>query len=335
MSHIQFYSKEILKQYTRWRWGEEKLGEVISCPSSWEELAEMEAKYVIVGIAEDVGVRANYGRAGTSKAWQAFLSSFCNLQHNEYLSNESFVLLGEIDVKDELLGAQLLDAEDPFFPTKIGSLVKDIDLKVSETISRIIKLNKIPILIGGGHNNSYGNLKGAADGFGQAINCINFDAHTDFRPLEHRHSGNGFSYAKEEGFLNNYYIFGLHSAYTSAAVYEAMETEKATVAFSTFESLNSPEQFEAALAEAKKWSCGSNFGLELDLDAIANMGSSAMSPAGFRLDEAQQFVSYFASHKNLCYFHLCEGAPIFELFDRQVGKAMSYLVAAFLFQNQP
>jgi formiminoglutamase len=39
------------------------------------------------------------------------------------------------------------------------------------------------------------------------VNAINFDAHSDFRILEGRHSGNGFSYAYEEGFLKKYFIF--------------------------------------------------------------------------------------------------------------------------------
>jgi formiminoglutamase len=38
------------------------------------------------------------------------------------------------------------------------------------------------------------------------VNAINFDAHSDFRILEGRHSGNGFSYAYEEGFLKKYFI---------------------------------------------------------------------------------------------------------------------------------
>ncbi len=33
------------------------------------------------------------------------------------------------------------------------------------------------------------------------INSINLDAHSDFRPAEGRHSGNGFRYAEEDGYL--------------------------------------------------------------------------------------------------------------------------------------
>ena len=47
------------------------------------------------------------------------------------------------------------------------------------------------------------------------INILNIDAHADFRPLEGRHSGNGFSYAFREGFIKKYYAYGLHENYIS------------------------------------------------------------------------------------------------------------------------
>ena len=72
--------------------------------------------------------------------------------------------------------------------------------------NQIVLADKKPIIIGGGHNNAYGNIKGTSLAIGEPINVINFDAHSDFRPEEGRHSGNGFSYAYTEGFLNYYFI---------------------------------------------------------------------------------------------------------------------------------
>ncbi len=48
-----------------------------------EELEKTSAKFVIFGIPEDIGVRANYGKAGTSNAWQEFLKAFLNVQENQ------------------------------------------------------------------------------------------------------------------------------------------------------------------------------------------------------------------------------------------------------------
>src|SRR5438270_808448 len=45
------------------------------------------------------------------------------------------------------------------------------------------------------------------------INCINLDAHTDYRPEEGRHSGNAFRYAESDGFLQKYCVVGIHENY--------------------------------------------------------------------------------------------------------------------------
>ncbi|NND62375.1 MAG: formimidoylglutamase [Flavobacteriaceae bacterium] len=332
MENVIFYSNEHLKQFTRWRWGEEKLGEVIGTANSWEELTESTAKYVLIGIPEDIGVRANYGRPGASKAWNATLNSLCNFQNNAHLQSDNVIILGEVDCKEEMLEAQQLTDDDPFFPTKIGSLVKNIDDKVSSIVRSIVEINKVPILIGGGHNNSYGNLKGSSEAYDKPIHAINFDAHTDFRPLEHRHSGNGFTYAKEEGFLGNYFILGVHRNYTSQAILDSIEEMGKDIQMTYYEDINISEKntLKQSFEAAKKHCCGDYFGLELDMDAIRGMGSSALSPEGFSLSEARKYISYFSSHKNCCYIHICEGSPKHELHENQVGKSLAFLIADIL-----
>src|SRR5690606_20807701 len=139
-----------------------------------------------------------------------------------------------------------------------------------------------PVIIGGGHNNAFGNIKGAAEASGKAINVLNIDAHTDLRKLEHRHSGNGFSYALQNGFLEKYSVFGLHKNYTPQYIFEEMHASEA-MQYRLLEELpqqNRREEFQQALDFVKE----ETFGLELDCDAIANFPSSAISPAGFNLE---------------------------------------------------
>ena len=95
--------------------------------------------------------------------------------------------------------------------------INTVDDEVEKLVKIITEHKKIPIIIGGGHNNSYPCIKGAAKGLYKAgiipiaqINAINLDAHADFRPLEGRHSGNGFRYADEDGYLEKYCVIGLH-----------------------------------------------------------------------------------------------------------------------------
>lgn len=325
---LKFYSKDTLKRYTSPRKGETKFGQAVTTVSNWDALAKTNQQYVLLGIAEDIGVRANYGNGGTSLAWEACLNALCTIQHTKHTNADSLIILGEILCEKQMQQALQLDSSDGHYVEKLGELVGQIDQIVAAVIQQIIALGKTPIIIGGGHNNSFGNIKGTAAALGNPINCINFDAHTDLRALEHRHSGNGFSYAIKEGFLNKYFIFGLHRNYTPNEIYTSMEKEH-TIGFSFFEaiSIHNSVAFQQAVAEAEQFCGKTPFGLEVDLDAVAYMGSSAMSPSGFSVEQCRQFTRHFSKNDQCKYIHLCEGNPKRELFQGQVGKTLAYLVS--------
>jgi len=329
MSFLKIYSEKAVASFVKKRAGETKFGEKVSFVGSIENLENHSAKFVLLGIPEDIGVRANYGNPGTSKAWEVALGSLLNIQHNHLTNAENVILLGEIDCDRQMAQAEEISNEEPHSVEKLGELVSQIDHKVSTVVKAIIEAGKFPILIGGGHNNSYGNLKGTSEALKKTINCINFDAHSDFRTLEHRHSGNGFSYAFEEGFLEKYFIFGLHRNYSSEAIFSTIEKNSDAIKFNLFEDISILQKlsFSEALKEAENFCCNEDFGIELDMDAIESMGSSAVSPSGFTLNDARLFVSQFSKNKNARYLHICEGAPSVGLFHNQVGKAISYLVS--------
>ena len=329
MSFLKIYSEKELASFIKKRAGETKFGEKVCFVETLEDLKKHPAKYVLVGIPEDIGVRANYGNPGTSIALEAALGNLLNIQHNHLTNAENVIVLGEIDCETQMQQAATISKDENHYLEELGELVTQIDHKVSEVVKKIVEAGKFPIIIGGGHNNSYGNLKGTSEALQKPINCINFDAHTDFRALEHRHSGNGFSYAFEEDFLDKYFIFGLHRNYTSEAVFNSIEKNSERVKFNLFEdiSVEQIQSFSEALKEAENFCCNENFGIELDMDAIEMMGSSAISPSGFTLSEARKFVSYFSKHQNARYLHICEGSPSGGVFPNQVGKAIAYLVS--------
>ena len=66
------------------------------------------------------------------------------------------------------------------------------------------------------------------------------------------------------------------------------------------------------------------------MDAIANMPSSAISPAGISLDLARQYIRKFAALPKVAYLHLPEGAPESESQRLIVGKTLAFLVSDFL-----
>ncbi|MBT0608208.1 formimidoylglutamase [Aequorivita echinoideorum] len=329
MSLLKIYSENSISHFIKKRAGETKFGEKTNFVENLDSLKDSDAKHVLLGIPEDIGVRANYGNPGTSKAWEATLGSLLNIQHNAFTNTENVILLGEIDCDKQLEQAQKISKEEIHSAEMLGELVTQIDHKVSEVVKVIIEMGKFPIIIGGGHNNSYGNLKGTSQALKNPINCINFDAHTDFRSLEHRHSGNGFSYAFEDGFLDKYFIVGLHRNYTSEKVFASIEKNSDRIKFNLFEDIAFQKRisFLEALKEAEDFCTEQDFGIELDLDAIVNMGSSAISPSGFNVTQARNFVFHFAKNINARYLHVCEGAPRAGLFPNQVGKTISYLVS--------
>jgi formiminoglutamase len=338
MEKLITFSINDLAKITNHRNGEIKFGEkMLTIPKNIDPIdfiKSSEAKFVLFGIPEDIGVRANYGRPGAASAWESAIKSIANIQHNRFSKGNQIIVLGQLNVKQEMKEVEELDFNDIDDRSKLSQLVERIDKEVSHIIFKIIQSGKIPIVIGGGHNNSYGNIKGAALAKGKSINAINFDAHSDFRILEGRHSGNGFSYAYEEGFLKKYFIFGLHENYTSKSVLDIIKKIEDRVRYNTYDSVNirKEKDFHQEMVNALDFIKNDPFGIEIDLDAIPNIASSAMTLSGFSIEELRQFVSFFAKNKNVAYLHICEGAPDLgeEKNNHLIGKLIGYLVTDFM-----
>lgn len=341
MSKLITYSQTEILKITQPRVGEEKFGErirLIESPDNWfEELKNQHSRFVIIGIPEDIGVRANMGRPGTATAWDNFLENFVNIQHNRLCRGYWITLLGELDFSEEMKRASELNPSIKEERKEMFDLVTRIDSEVELYVSKIILAGKIPIIVGGGHNNAYGNIKGLASAKGKSINVINFDAHTDLRPMKGRHSGNGFSYAMKEGYLSNYFIFGLHENYISKGVLNEIHKISDRVKYNTYEeiSVRGEKTFENELLAAQKHIENRPFGLEVDLDSIPMIASSAITPSGFSAERTRQFIHHFARLKNASYLHLCEGAPVLSS-DKNpnlIGKFISYLITDFVKSN--
>ena len=207
MKHFSFIKSTEISELISYRAGETKLGENIKTiqGDDWEnELATSTSKFVMLGIPEDIGVRANLGIGGTQSLWQPALKAVLNIQDTPFLSGKSLLVLGHFDFTTWITESKNASLEE------LRRMVAAIDEEVYPLIETIVATGKIPIIIGGGHNNAYPNIKGASRAMNKKINCVNLDAHSDFRIKEGRHSGNGFRYAKDEGYLDKYALIGLH-----------------------------------------------------------------------------------------------------------------------------
>ncbi|RWX01451.1 formimidoylglutamase [Flavobacterium cerinum] len=338
MENIIKFTVSDLTKYTSQRSGEIKFGErILTIPKdtdTLEYIKSCDADFVLFGIPEDIGVRANFGRPGAASAWESAIKSIVNLQHNKFAKGNNLLILGCINVKEATEEANTLDATTKEGRKALSELIEKIDKDVAHAVCQILLAGKTPIIIGGGHNNAYGNIKGMALAKGKPLNAINFDAHTDFRLLEGRHSGNGFSYAFEEGFLKKYFIFGLHENYASKGVMENIKKYQDRIKFNTYEQIavRKEKSFSEEMAHALGFIEDESYGIEMDLDSLPNIASSAMTPSGFSVEKARQFIHYFGQHQNAAYLHLCEGAPDLdnEKNNHLTGKLIAYLVTDFM-----
>ena len=312
VGHLHIYQRADLDRWIVHRKGEVKLGEdlqvlkISESGSLVEILAESAAsgmQYGIIGIPEDVGVRANLGRKGAGAAWEAFLPAFLNLQSNRFLEPGKILLLGEVAVQDLLKRAEEVEAKTDPIPG-LRQLTAELDERICPIIESIGNAGLKPIVIGGNHNNAYPILKGVEASLlksgritDRGIGCVNCDAHLDFRSLEGRHSGNSFSYAHQEGILKAYDVIGLQEQYNNAEMLDRFA--RAGFRYWAYEdfAVRRTLTFESALGQALEHLRQMNLpiGMEIDLDSMANAPASAEIPFGLSAEQVFGLIHTFAN----------------------------------------
>jgi formiminoglutamase len=311
---IKYYTEEEIAHYISKREGEQKLGEVIEYynPNPTSFLFQTQKKYAIVGISESDGIALNNGIRGAETTWDIFLKAFLNTQYNTFIKADKMFIYGCISHTENI---QTLDDE------------------VQMHISNVLANNWIPIVIGGGHNNAYPILNALSTHKQKPINCINIDPHADLRDIEQRHSGNGFSFAKKYGFLDKYAILGLHQAYNNQFIIDQFTNDDKLFPIWWEEIfLEGKYNWASAIQNGMEFVQDNYFGVELDLDAIENTLSSAMTPVGINTQQACQALYILSMHPNCSYLQLPEG--VFERADglkqTTIGKLLSYLTLSFI-----
>ncbi|MFT3701138.1 MAG: formimidoylglutamase [Agriterribacter sp.] len=346
--HFRLYKRQDILNITRLRRYETKLGECLQVMNDLplqETIAQTRAKFILLGIPEDIGVLGNFGTGGTDTAWIPFLQAFCNVQSTDIFTGEEILVLGHFDFSDikSLIMANAKN-QDELVDACRHAVANIIDNEVEALIKIIVSVGKTPVVIGGGHNNAYPLIKGSSKGLQKKgvisntqINVINLDAHADYRFTEGRHSGNAFRYAVEEGFLKKYAVIGLHENYNNQRMLDELYSN-INIQYSSFEDICLREKlnFRQAVVQGISFTEEGFTGIELDLDCIEQTLSSANPNSGFSIVQARQFVSFIGNHAHTAYLHICEGAA--QLTNGQhnayTGKLISDLVSDFVKANK-
>lgn len=334
----------MVQQHTRLRRYETRLGEKAAVPAagySFEQSLEVaKAKFVIVGVPEDIGVLANMGTAGTSTGFWPFVEAFCNLQSNDFFDGDAVMLGGwfDFDMLRKTIDQNAVSAEEKLDAYRHAVIT--IDTAVEEVVKQIVRHDKIPIVIGGGHNNAYPIIKGTSKSLHRRgrldlaqMNVVNLDAHADYRTTEGRHSGNGFRYAEEDGYLLKYCVLGLQEQ----ALVQNMWLDLVNNPFFdciTWEDiyLHEKKNFRQSVLHALAFTEDNPVGLELDLDSVAGALASAENASGIPIADARLYVHLCAQIAKPAYLHICEGALQMEDGRRShtMGKLMATLVIDFM-----
>lgn len=348
--YVQVATKADLAD-TSVRFGETKMGQEIKLLST-ADTAKFEqsladsmkagARYAIIGVAEDIGARANLGRPGADRAWTAFLKFFLNMQANQYLDASKVVLIGQVDLDDIKARAASQQAGDGQVSIAcLRELCAEIDDRVHPVVRSIVQAGLEPIVIGGCNNISYPTIKGVVTALreqsknpGLTLATVNCDPHADFRIIEGRHSGNPFTYADKDGLLGGYCVLGAHENYNSLDMIERLGNRDFPLFFwddvvrgeRTWE-----EQVQRAIDYLSTAKTAAIKGVELDLDGIKNLPSSAKTPFGITPEQAYFYIYRLASTLDTKYLLLSEAAPSYgDDGERTVGKVLAKTVVEYV-----
>lgn len=322
------YSSDTLASQLKHRPGEERIGEALVFAESMDSLGSLQqqgCQYALIGVPEDIGPQGNLGRPGSTTGWLAFLQQFINLQANQYFDGRGIICLGELRVM-----ADTKDLSTDAYRTMCAQL----DEQVHAIVKQVFAHNLIPIVIGGGHNNAYPIIKAASETFEMPLAVSNLDPHSDFRATEGRHSGNPFRYAHKEGYLARYTVAGLHEQKNNRdSLNQLLELE---FPFYSIQKTHwqRTENFDQVLEDMGRYLLHSGLptGVELDLDVVSQMPTSAITAAGLSIDDALYYVSQMATLPKCRYLHLAEAAPDANNPDemRSVGQVLAELVSMFI-----
>lgn len=268
---------------------------------------------IMAGFCSDKGVALNGGRIGAAKAPDVIRQSLFKLTPDpvEYISFEHIFKLIE-------------DAGN--FPANNTELEQSQE-KLGEWVAEILQKKQFPLILGGGHETSYGHFLGYVQAK-TPVHILNWDAHADVRPLKDgkAHSGSPFYQALEHpsGLCASYTAAGLLRHSLSAAHLKWMQSKKALYYFKG--------ELDNRLIEHIYERYNGAIMVTMDMDALDQTiapGVSAPAVNGMSL-KTWLYAAYQAGRcKNVCSFDLVEMNPEYDR-DNQTARVAALTIWYFL-----
>ncbi len=255
----------------------------------------------IAGFCSDIGVARNNGRPGAAEAPDLIRTAFYKMTPDP-ATVEPFRALMQSARDDGNL-----------FPQK--SDLCGAQKQLGEYVSEQLEQDVIPVILGGGHETSYGHFLGYA-ARKEPVTIINWDAHADIRELKDGlgHSGSPFRQAieHESGMCRRYFVAGLkrHSLSADHLAYLQKRIPKGKAGYFFKGELN-----KRIIENIYGRSTGSVM-VTMDMDALSQSvapGVSAPNPDGISLPLWLYAAWCAGASPNVRSFDLVEMNPKFDI----------------------
>jgi formiminoglutamase len=265
----------------------------------------------ILGFCCDQGVERNKGRIGAFDGPAAIRKALCNVTTWHEVPN--IYDCGDVVCKDISL--------------------EEAQIELGHMIDKIISRDRLPIVIGGGHETAWGSFLGIRESYGRKsrLGIINIDAHLDLRPLAPvANSGTPFRQMAIWSDTNDvdfeYLVLGIQQFSSSAALFEYADEKGVRIItaddFHTRPIRHTIDKLESFILDKEF------IYLTIDLDAFDSAyapGVSAPSSLGLIPQQIVPVLQCIANSQKICLIDICEYNPAYD----DIGKT-SRLAASLL-----
>jgi len=288
------------EEHLRWH-------QVITCIDLNNE-QDLTGCYVILGFACDEGVRRNLGRTGAAKGPEVLIKALSNLPVFR-------------DKKTKLVDAGTVYCSDHQLENAQESLGYFIQL--------ILQRGGFPMVLGGGHEITFGHYLGLNSYSRNKLGIINFDAHFDIRKPEQEiaTSGTGFYQIAQQEEKINYLPIGIQKISNTQALFDAVKDYQINwIEAQHFHKSNS----EAIIQQVESFIAGIDYlYLTVDLDVFAAScapGVSALAHNGIQPDAFfLEIFQLIISSEKLISIDIAEFNPAYDIDNRTAKLAADLL----------
>jgi formimidoylglutamase len=285
---------------------------VLNAPELAEDKAAQQqlgkCRVALLGIPDDTGVELNHGRTGAKGGPAAFRAALAR-----------YGVASPADERDDAPGyPRVFDAGD----IVLGADIHQTHDRITEATLAILEMGLFPIAVGGGHDCSFGFIRGVARAYG-TLGGVYFDAHLDVRPTVG--SGMPFRALVEGGFASTLACIGVNPLANTREHAEYFQSAGGTIIPCADACL------PAQVAEALDRSGGRAFAsLDMDVfDAAYAPGVSAANPCGASPGSIDRLVARAATHPAVRCFDIMELNPAFDA-DGRTARLAAHMFLVFL-----